>query len=340
MHQVTIGVVNYNGGKRILEVLHSIERLDYPKYSVVVIDNCSNDGSFEASRKQFPCFKYVRLENNIGPAGARNIILKESADDYVLLMDNDVVIESDVLTCLMRVMENNENVGICHVEIRDIDDPKEWFYYNGAYIHFLGAIVPKPYPGEGRPCCEPVDIVSGQATLVYRNAAVVVGGVDEDFFFGWEDGDFISRLRLAGYRCMNVPEAVGHHKSEQRGLIHAYYQIRNRWYFILKLYSFKTILLIAPMLVVYETSLFVFLIYKKQTKQYLRAMSDVISNLNNLMRKRNAFMKIKVVSDRDWLKSGNFLVPSKLLNNDLLRFMKETFCALLNAYWKIVQPFC
>jgi len=83
--------------------------------------------------------------------------------------------------------------------------------------------------------------VSGGTMLVERDKALHIGLFDEDYFFGWEDADFSLRMTISGFKCLNVPQAVVYHKMKKRGLSKAFYQIRNRWYFILKNYSSRTL---------------------------------------------------------------------------------------------------
>jgi len=65
-------------------------------------------------------------------------------------------------------------------------------------------------------------------------------------------GDFIYRIGMAGYRIRELPEALVLHDSRPRGTWLFYYQIRNRWHFMLKNYQWRTLLLITPCLLIHE----------------------------------------------------------------------------------------
>lgn len=339
MEKVTIGVVNFNGKDVLTDTLQSIQNLVYPAFKVIVVDNNSADGSLELAQEHFPMFHFIRLESNRGPAGARNVILQQSRTDYVFMMDNDIVLEPDVLDRLMQVMEKVPNTGVCHPEIRDVNDPLA-YHYNGGWIHYLCAFLSRQNKTEERLDYEIFDVVSGAALLINRNEALKIGGFDEDFFFNWEDGDFTSRFTLAGYLCLNVPSAVVNHRSKHRGTSKAFYQVRNRWFFILKLYSWRTLFLAAPMFFLFELSQALFLVTKGAIKDYFAGSLAAFYQLPSILRKRRAFQKLKVKKDRDWLRSGDFYVPERLFKGRILGILKRVYCGFFNLYWRVIQPFC
>jgi GT2 family glycosyltransferase len=241
-HEVTIGVINYNGLEALSRSLPSMQELIYPIKEVFVLDNSSTDGSFEWLQSNFPQIQCIQLRENVGLPKARNIILEIATTDYVFVVDNDICVEPDTLTYLMKMMQTIENVGVCHPEIKDENDP--WAYhYNGGWIHYLGTFISRPEPEcvEYRPIFEQFDVVSGAALLINKRVAHQIGNFDADYFFNWEDGDFTARLTLAGFRCLNIPMAIVHHSGKARGTSKVFYQVRNRWYFMLKLYNWRTL---------------------------------------------------------------------------------------------------
>ena len=60
------------------------------------------------------------------------------------------------------------------------------------------------------------------------------------------------RMRIAGYRILEVPDALVLHGSRPRSDWLFYYQLRNRWHFMLKNYQLRTLIAIVPCLVVHE----------------------------------------------------------------------------------------
>jgi GT2 family glycosyltransferase len=340
--EITIGVINYNGLAALATTLPALQALTYPVKEVVVIDNGSTDGSREWLQDAHPEVRCISLPANLGPPGARNILLETGATDYVFILDNDISVEPETLTRLMAVMQTEANVGVCHPEIRDKNDPTV-HHYNGGWIHYLGTFVsrPKPDDARGRAAWEQFDVVSGAALLINKAAAQHVGLFDAAYFFNWEDGDFTARLTLAGYRCLNVPSAVVHHRSKPRGTSKVFYQVRNRWYFMLKLYHWRTLWLIAPMLCLFELLQAAFLIKKGAFADYWRGNLAVLKDLPDIRAKRRAFQALKKVPDKNWLYAGDMYIPATLNQGPMiLNKLQQAFYGLCRAYWRMVIPLC
>jgi len=339
---ITVGVVNYNGMADLPATIHAIDQLQYPDCAVVVVDNGSSDGSPQWLAENYPNVQCIMLGENIGLPGARNVLLENATTDYVLILDNDIRVEPDALTLMMKVMSDMPDIGICHPEICDADDPVV-YHYNGGFIHYLATHISRNQPvlGELREEFEQFDVVSGAAMLLRRQTAFQIGGFDADYFFNWEDGDFSARMSLAGYRCLNIPRAIVHHSLKPRGTTRVFYQVRNRWYFILKLYDWHTLLFVSPMLVLFEILQAALLLKKGAIFDYLNGTRAAIFDLPLTLSKRRAFKKLKIKRDRDWLRAGQMYVPPDLIRGS--RFMvvgNQLLSGLFRTYWRFVRPFC
>jgi uncharacterized protein (TIRG00374 family) len=336
--RVTIGIINYNGRQALPDTIAAVKGLDYPAFEVLVVDNNSTDGSREWMKANHPDIRCFGLECNIGSAGARNLVLQEATAEYVLLLDNDISVEPDTLTRLMEVMKTVPGVGACHPEITDPEDP-EVYHYNGGYIHYLCALVTRPEPEaeESRPWFEQFAVIGGAALLVRKDVALGISGFDADYFFNWEDGDFTARLTLAGYKVLNVPEATARHRSKPRGTSKVFYQVRNRWYFILKLYSWRTILLSLPMLACFEIAQGLLLLLKGAGKEYVKGSVAAVADLPRILRKRRAFQRLKVVGDAAWLTSGPMYVTVGRPPGRLVTAAQKLLYSIFDLYWLPVK---
>jgi GT2 family glycosyltransferase len=335
---VTVGIINYNGLEVLPETIEAVKRLRYPVREIVVVDNNSTDGSREWLQRNHPDVRCVSLSRNIGLPGARNVALSETKTEYILLMDNDICVEPDTLTRLMEVLDAVPGVGACHPEMTDPNDP-EVYHYNGGFIHYLCALVPrrKPAAEERRPQYERFDITAGAALLMRKNLALRVGGFDADYFFNWEDGDFTVRLTLAGYKVLNVPAATVRHRSKPRGTSKVFYQVRNRWYFILKLYSLPTILYSLPMLLCFEIAQAGLLMLKGVGREYVRGNLAVLADLRWILRKRRAFQRLKKLPDAAWLTSGPMYVTLGRSSGRLLAAAQQLLFSVFSLYWLPVK---
>ena len=200
-------VLNYNGRDVTLEALASLLAMDYPAYEVIVVDNGSTDGSFEAVAERFPDVTQVRTEENLGPAGGANLGIRHALErgfEYLLLLNNDIEVAPDLLTEMVRVAESAPEVGIV--------GPKSYFYWDreriwsaGGRVAFREAVTRERGAGEldrGQyDRDDEVGYVNGCAQLVHRRVFEAVGLWDPIYHLSFEDADFCLRARRAGWRC-------------------------------------------------------------------------------------------------------------------------------------------
>lgn len=337
---VTIGILNYNGISALPKTLEALGELRHPPHSIVVADNASTDGSREWLQQNRPDIKCVCLPSNVGAAGGRNAILTQAETELILFLDNDISVDPDSLDRLLQAMSANPQAAICHPEIVDPLDPTV-HHYNGGWTHFLGIYISRPKPDSTRPPFEVFPNVSGAAMLVRKTVAMNIGSFDTDYFFNKEDGDFTTRATLAGFQCINVPAAIVHHRSKPRGTSKTFYQVRNRWYFVLKLYSWRTLFLTSPMFVAFEFVQALFMLQKRVFGEYVRGNVAAVRDARKVLEKRRAFFPLKKVRDRDWLRTGPMFVPVQLRNSGGLAAVPqrvfETFCQF---YWMLVGRLC
>ena len=65
-------VLNWNDKELSRKCLSSIEKVSYPNYEVLIVDNNSEDGSVEFFKNHFPNYDILALENNLKYAGGNN----------------------------------------------------------------------------------------------------------------------------------------------------------------------------------------------------------------------------------------------------------------------------
>ena len=125
------------------------------------------------------------------------------------------------------------------------EDRPDMIQYTGGSLHFICEAI---NPWLDRPLAErgpaPQDISAAPTCglLLDRQAAIDVGLFDERYFIGKEDGDFTHRIRLGRLRILELPDALVLHRSRPRSTWLFYYQIRNRWHFMLKNYQWRTLI--------------------------------------------------------------------------------------------------
>ena len=180
---------------------------------VIVVDNGSGDDSSAAIREAMPEALLLELPQNRGFPTAASEAIRHSSSKWVLLVNNDVIVEPDAVAELMAVCESAPDIGSVAAQMRFAD--AEVINSAGIGVDRLGIAFDRLL---GAPASasedHPVEVFGacGGAALHRRRMLDEVGGMDETFFFALEDVDLAWRARMRGWRCMYAPGAVVHHR--------------------------------------------------------------------------------------------------------------------------------
>lgn len=200
---------------------------------------------------KLPSNRKLRLilnDKNYGFAEGNNIgiryALKALNPDYILLLNNDTVVDPNFLTELVRVAESDEKIGIV--------GPKIYFYdYNGKInvIWFYGGIInywrlSTTHIGfcrednKATAIPERLDYITGCVFLIKKDILNNVGLLDSDYFAYYEEIDYCLRTKNKGYKLAVSPNAKVWHKiSKSAGKYQLYYMTRNRALLMMKNFS-------------------------------------------------------------------------------------------------------
>lgn len=236
--KVAIIVVNWNNWRDTIECLGSLEKVDYPNFEVVVVDNGSTNDSLEKIRSYELGVIVLETGRNLGFAGGNNYALRNFHilnTKYILLLNNDTIVHPDFLKELVRVAESNDRMGIVGPMIYFYDKPD---YINsagsrvnrlmnkGVYLGYgekdVGQFGIKPYE---------VDYISGACLLIKKEVIEKIGPLHDNYFLYYEDTDWNFQARKAKYKSVLVPTAKIWHKesasAKRIGLDYIYYHVRN-----------------------------------------------------------------------------------------------------------------
>ncbi|GAA0083796.1 glycosyltransferase family 2 protein [Clostridium sp. CTA-7] len=239
---VYIILVNYNGVEDTIECIKSLNKIKYDNYKIVIVDNNSNKKDVEILSKQSG-FKLFTLEENIGFAGGNNVGIEfamKNKADYVLLLNNDTVVEGDFLCKLVETVESDKNIGAVGGKIFYFDN-KEVLWYAGAKINkFNGKTKHEgvdEVDSEKYSIQKETDYITGCMMLVSRDVLEKVGMMDDSYFLYYEETDWNVRIRHAGYKLIYNPESIIYHKisksTKSLNYIMVCYYDRNSYYFIM-----------------------------------------------------------------------------------------------------------
>jgi GT2 family glycosyltransferase len=311
-----IVILNFNGKDFLARCLYSIEKMEYPNYNVIVVDNASSDGSADFVRLHFPCAKLVINHENLGFGGGMNSALDHVKSDYVLFLNNDTEVDPLCLRRMVQMAESDTSIGIVTCKLLDLDARNVIDAVGGFIIDIYGF----PYAiGHGeidRHQYDHVRNVFAFGILLIRTPLLKrIGGFDDAYFTYVEDIDLCWRAQLAGYAIRANPSAVIYHKSGGGTIPKGkkttninfrrrvrYLTERNTFRTLLKNYSSPTLVRILPR---YLGLLFSEIIMFLVLKRLELALSDIkailwnIRNFKEVYRLRTQVQSIRVVDDID-----------------------------------------
>lgn len=269
MPKVSIIILTTNALSMTKEQLKNVSELDTKgvECECIVVDNGSNDGTQgELPGYKLPNMSYKFIESgaNLGFAGGNNLGIEDALKrepNYVLLMNNDLILPKDLVKKLTDFMEENIDVGMA--------SPKMYFapgyefhknrYKNsdkGNVIWYAGGLIDKKNAYSSHRGVDEIDhgqydktidtdFANGSTVIIRSSIFKKIGYFDSSFFLYWEDADFSERVKNAGFRVVYYPGTYMWHKvSASTGgsgsSTNDYFLTRNRFYFACRYLNLRT----------------------------------------------------------------------------------------------------
>jgi GT2 family glycosyltransferase len=239
-YKIGIIILNWNGPEDTLECIKSLKKIKRRNFKIFLIDNGSSDDSLKLfSREKSKNLEIINNRINLGFDLANNLVTKNLLDqgfEYILFLNNDVVVDKKFLDYLVEFLEKNEDVSVVA--------PKIYDYYHTSELN--SANVPGKFNlkvGGGSPFFSSlaefknqsipfeVDYVSGCCFMVKNKMLKKVGLFNKNFFAYGEEIDFALRAKKRGYKFYVIPNSKIWHKgsasSNKISGFKLYYSTRN-----------------------------------------------------------------------------------------------------------------
>lgn len=209
---ITVIIPNWNGGGRLERTLQSVARQTVTPRSVIVVDDGSTDDSELAAERAGA--QLIRLTQNSGFSRAVNTGLRAATTTWVLILNNDVILEDDCLAVLVSACQQH-NVRFAAPRLLNLRQPDR---LDGSF-DLLARSGCAWRAGHGQPVSwdspstMPVQFIPLTAALVNRSVFVEAGYLEERFDSYLEDIEFFLRAALLGLSGVYVPTAVARHEG-------------------------------------------------------------------------------------------------------------------------------
>lgn len=212
-------IVNWNSKDDTILCVNSLIKAGASPDNIVVVDNASSDGTVDALRHQYGSqIHLIIIDKNLGYGGGLNeginFVFKYNAS-WLLLLNNDVVVDSHFFDELINVSNEEPNIKIISPIIYEYAHPKRIWFVGDKIIPFT-LLTRSLYRGimdQGKlNNLIPVDFISGCAMMIHRSVFDAIGLFSTSFFMYGEEVDFLQRARMAGFHSVTATRAKMWHK--------------------------------------------------------------------------------------------------------------------------------
>ncbi len=246
MAKIDINLVVWNGKKYLPFCIESILKQTFQDWQLNILDNGSTDDSVKYLREHYPNLKVVALKENLGFAKGHNKLLSWTNSNYVLCLNQDVILDKNFLNNSLKFLEKKKNIGSLSPKI---------YHWNFKKLDIGNTIEPE----RARELLDigKTDIIDTCGLKIFKNHQIIDIGqgekdkeefqkqkeifgtsgscpiynkkalekikieneyFDEDFFSYKEDIDLAYRLQLAGYKSYFLPQTIAYHdRSIKKG---------------------------------------------------------------------------------------------------------------------------
>jgi GT2 family glycosyltransferase len=197
---------------------------------IIVIDNCSSDGSVDYLRPIFPLVSFLKNDANLGFGKANNKALLQAKGKYVLFLNPDTIVSEDCFINCIHFLESTATAGAAGVRMidgrgkflpeskRSFPSPLSSFYkLTGLAFLFPRSKIFNRYAlgNLDEYQIHEIDVLAGAFMMIKKEVLEKIKGFDESFFMYGEDIDLSYRIQQAGYTIFYLGEnTIIHFKGE------------------------------------------------------------------------------------------------------------------------------
>lgn len=253
--KASIIILNYFGEEILKDTIISVLNSTFSskEFELIIVDNNSKDNSkniIKDFEKKYLNVKSLFLNKNLGFAGGNNKGIKIAKGEYIILLNNDCIVDKNWLKELIILADKNSkifSVGSKLMkypsDLKSIQNAGSVVFQDG-YGRDIGSIVTSErnsfYENDSKQFNLEKEVYSncGAAVLFRTKILKKIGLLDETFFMYYEDTEISERASLSGYLNYFCPKAVVYHhhaksskewspffifNTEKGRLLHIYY---------------------------------------------------------------------------------------------------------------------
>ena len=311
MTKVSIIILNYKQKELTVNCVKSVLSQEYKDFEIILVDNASQDGSVELFKKEFGSNKKIKIiesKENTGYTGGNNLGYKYCRGKYVVVLNNDTIVDKKWLTELVRGLESRKNIAMATSVVLNVPSLENLSQYKKQLEErkmwtttLLG--YPAVLNRSGR--FEKTFAVHGGSFIFKRE--IVKKLFDPDYFIYAEETKLSWLTRLRGYDIVQARDSIFYHltnivkKSSGKFSKHfTFLGERNRILNYFTFYSPLNMIRIFPLLLINVIILNIFEIRKLPWR--FKSYFWILFHLGFLSKKRREAQGQRKVNDKEIIK--------------------------------------
>ena len=199
-NEITLIIVCFNSYKLIQKNLSELS-----KFKTIIVDNSKSD-EIRSLVEGVENIKYIKTKKNLGYGKANNLGVSESKTPFILILNPDILVQSDSIEILYKAYFNYENIGILAPALYDNSNNRR---SNGSLSYINRQKINKKnilnnQKAEGNTCYQ---FAVGCAFLIKKDFFDKIGGFDKDLFMYFEDNDLCDKTIEKDKSIIEIPES-------------------------------------------------------------------------------------------------------------------------------------
>ncbi len=318
---LSVIIVNHNGYEYLQACIQSIQKsLSWNDLEIIIVDNGSNKDPAKIQSNLVIKNKItlISLDQNYGPAYARNQGVAQARGKYLAFLDNDTQVHSKWAQEAIKYFDKNPKAGVIQCKLLLASDHTKLDYV-GEYLGTNGFLVQE---------CKAGDKDQGQfetvkQILAAKSAGMFIrkdtfdkaGGFDNDYFIYVEETDLGWRSWLVGYQAIYLPTSIVYHHFgtstvilglDKASSLAKYHGPKNYITTLIKNFGTKNLFTIVPVHIFLWFGLAFYRLISGKPSDFLLIIRGIIwpfTHLNQVLTKRKAIQSKRVISDKKLFQS-------------------------------------
>nr|WP_319398257.1 glycosyltransferase family 2 protein [uncultured Carboxylicivirga sp.] len=237
---ISIVTINYKQSEMTNELLKSLQLVSNVDFEVIIVDNNSGEEELEKLNLDFPNVKLIKSIRNLGFSGGNNLGINQAKGKYILLLNNDTLVDPTFLKPMVDLLEADDKIGAVSPLIQYTERPGIIQYagftkMNPLTLRMKG--IGQYQKNEGQHIKpQETPFAHGCAMMIPKRVINQVGLMEEAYFLYYEEHDWSERIRRAGFKIMFQPQSCVFHKESvstgKDSPLKTYFLNRNRILFM------------------------------------------------------------------------------------------------------------